>query len=49
MVLQFCVFQDIKMGTYTRGQLSPSLGDKELGPMVIEIIEKKIEYLRKEK
>lgn len=49
MVLQYCVFQDIKMATFARGQLNASLGDKELGPMVIEIIEKKIEYLRNEK
>lgn len=49
MVLQFCVFQDIKMATYTRGQPNPSLGENKLGSMVIEIIGKKIEYLRKEK
>ncbi|XP_062058064.1 complex I assembly factor TMEM126B, mitochondrial-like [Lepus europaeus] len=42
--------KDIRMATYTRGQPSPSLRDAELGrPMVIEIIEKKFEYLRKEK
>lgn len=41
---------DIRMATYTRGQPSPSLRDAKLGrPMVIEIIEKKFEYLRKEK
>ncbi|XP_008151864.2 complex I assembly factor TMEM126B, mitochondrial isoform X1 [Eptesicus fuscus] len=40
--------KDIKMATYTRGQPNPSLGDNKLGSMVIEIIEKKIEYLRKE-
>ncbi|KAM5224800.1 complex I assembly factor TMEM126B, mitochondrial isoform 1-T1 [Hipposideros larvatus] len=40
----------IKMATYTHGQPSPSPGDAKLErPMVIEIIEKKIEYLRKEK
>lgn len=37
------------MTTYTHGQSSPSLGDAKLRPMVIEIIEKKIEYLRKDK
>ncbi|XP_014645856.1 PREDICTED: complex I assembly factor TMEM126B, mitochondrial isoform X2 [Ceratotherium simum simum] len=38
------------MATYTHGQPSPSLGDAKLRrPMVIEIIEKKFEYLRKEK
>ncbi|XP_004434117.1 PREDICTED: complex I assembly factor TMEM126B, mitochondrial isoform X1 [Ceratotherium simum simum] len=42
--------KDIKMATYTHGQPSPSLGDAKLRrPMVIEIIEKKFEYLRKEK
>ncbi|XP_036283238.1 complex I assembly factor TMEM126B, mitochondrial isoform X3 [Pipistrellus kuhlii] len=40
--------KDIKMATYTRGQPNPSLGDNKLGSMVIEIIEKKFEYLRKE-
>lgn len=50
MVLEFCVFQDIKMTTYTHGQPSLSLADAKLRrPMVIEIIEKKIEYLRTEK
>lgn len=50
MVLDFCVFQDIKMPTYIYGQSSPSLGDAKLRkPMVIEIIEKNFEYLRKEK
>ncbi|XP_039704132.1 complex I assembly factor TMEM126B, mitochondrial isoform X3 [Pteropus medius] len=38
------------MTTYTHGQPSLSLGDAKLRrPMVIEIIEKKIEYLRTEK
>ncbi|XP_006197526.2 complex I assembly factor TMEM126B, mitochondrial [Vicugna pacos] len=42
--------KDIKMPTYTHGQSSPSLGDAKLRkPMIIEIIEKKFEYLRKEK
>ncbi|XP_058926584.1 complex I assembly factor TMEM126B, mitochondrial isoform X1 [Kogia breviceps] len=42
--------EDIKMPTYIYGQSSPSLGDAKLRkPMVIEIIEKKFEYLRKEK
>ncbi|XP_039704130.1 complex I assembly factor TMEM126B, mitochondrial isoform X1 [Pteropus medius] len=42
--------KDIKMTTYTHGQPSLSLGDAKLRrPMVIEIIEKKIEYLRTEK
>lgn len=50
MVLEFCVSQDIKMATYTHGQPSPSVGDAKLRrPMVIDILEKKIEYLRKEK
>ena len=50
MVLEFCVFQDIKMATYTHGQHSPFLGDANLRTsMVIEMIEKKIEYLRTEK
>lgn len=50
MVLKFCVFQDIRMATYTHGQPSVSLGDEKFRrPMVIEIIEKKMEYLRKEK
>lgn len=50
MVLKFCVFQDIRMATYTPGQPSLSLEDAKLRkPMIIEIIEKKIEYLRKEK
>lgn len=39
--------KDIKMATYTYGQPNPSLGDNKLGPMVMEIIEKNIEYLRK--
>ncbi|KAF6334492.1 transmembrane protein 126B [Rhinolophus ferrumequinum] len=44
------VRKDIKMATYTHGQPSPSVGDAKLRrPMVIEILEKKIEYLRKEK
>ncbi|XP_021542168.1 complex I assembly factor TMEM126B, mitochondrial isoform X2 [Neomonachus schauinslandi] len=42
--------KDIRMATYTHGQPSLSLGDAEFRrPMVIEIIEKKFEYLRKEK
>ncbi|XP_047609806.1 complex I assembly factor TMEM126B, mitochondrial isoform X1 [Phacochoerus africanus] len=42
--------KDIKMPTHTHGQSSPSLGDGKLRkPMVIEIIEKKFDYLRKEK
>ncbi|XP_066226040.1 complex I assembly factor TMEM126B, mitochondrial isoform X2 [Saccopteryx leptura] len=42
--------QDIKTAAYTHRQPSPSLGDAILRkPMVIEIIEKKFEYLRKEK
>ncbi|XP_027433617.1 complex I assembly factor TMEM126B, mitochondrial isoform X2 [Zalophus californianus] len=42
--------KDIRMATYTHGQPSLSLGDTEFRrPMVIEIIEKKFEYLRKEK
>ncbi|XP_036718216.1 complex I assembly factor TMEM126B, mitochondrial [Balaenoptera musculus] len=42
--------KDIKMPTYIYGQSSPSLGDANLRkPMVIEIIEKKFEYLRQEK
>ncbi|XP_057552021.1 complex I assembly factor TMEM126B, mitochondrial isoform X2 [Hippopotamus amphibius kiboko] len=41
---------DIKVPTYTHGQSSPSLGDAKLRkPLVIEIIEKKFEYLSKEK
>ncbi|XP_054432340.1 complex I assembly factor TMEM126B, mitochondrial isoform X2 [Pteronotus mesoamericanus] len=36
------------MATYTRGQPSLSLRDGNLKSMVIEIIEKKFEYLRKE-
>lgn len=47
---EFCVFQDIKIPTYTHGQSRPSLGDAKLRkPVVIEIIEKKIECLREEK
>ncbi|XP_024428523.2 complex I assembly factor TMEM126B, mitochondrial isoform X1 [Desmodus rotundus] len=42
--------EDIKMATYTHGQHSPFLGDANLRTsMVIEMIEKKIEYLRTEK
>ncbi|XP_040111518.1 complex I assembly factor TMEM126B, mitochondrial isoform X2 [Oryx dammah] len=42
--------KDIKIPTYTHGQSKPSLGDAKLRkPVVIEIIEKKIECLRKEK
>ena len=42
--------KDIKIPTYTHGQSRPSLGDAKLSkPVVIEIIEKKIECLRKEK
>ncbi|KAF6106699.1 transmembrane protein 126B [Phyllostomus discolor] len=42
--------EDIKMATYTHDQHSLSLGHANLRrSMVIEIIEKKIEYLRKEK
>ncbi|XP_003992717.1 complex I assembly factor TMEM126B, mitochondrial isoform X1 [Felis catus] len=42
--------KDIRMATYTHGQPSVSLGDEKFRrPMVIEIIEKKMEYLRKEK
>lgn len=38
------------MAAYTHGQPSPSLGDAKVRrPMVIEIIEKKFEYLRQEK
>lgn len=38
------------MAAYTHGQRSLSLGDAKFRrPMVIEIIEKKFEYLRKEK
>ncbi|XP_055272103.1 complex I assembly factor TMEM126B, mitochondrial isoform X2 [Moschus berezovskii] len=46
------IFQlhDIKIPTYTHGQSRSSLGDAKLRkPVVIEIIEKKIECLRKEK
>ncbi|XP_037023541.1 complex I assembly factor TMEM126B, mitochondrial isoform X1 [Artibeus jamaicensis] len=42
--------EDIKMATHTHGQHSLSLGDANLTrSMVIEMIEKKFEYLRKEK
>ncbi|XP_040820014.1 complex I assembly factor TMEM126B, mitochondrial isoform X1 [Ochotona curzoniae] len=42
--------KDIGMVTYTHGQPSPSVRDEKLRkPMVIEIIEKKFEYLTKEK
>ncbi|XP_055272102.1 complex I assembly factor TMEM126B, mitochondrial isoform X1 [Moschus berezovskii] len=42
--------KDIKIPTYTHGQSRSSLGDAKLRkPVVIEIIEKKIECLRKEK
>uniref|UniRef100_A0A8C3W378 Transmembrane protein 126B n=1 Tax=Catagonus wagneri TaxID=51154 RepID=A0A8C3W378_9CETA len=42
--------KDIKLPTYTHCQSSSSLGDAKLRkPMVIEIIEKKFDYLRKEK
>ncbi|CAD7673088.1 unnamed protein product [Nyctereutes procyonoides] len=42
--------KDISMATYTPGQPSLSLEDAKFRrPMVIEIIEKKFEYLRREK
>ncbi|XP_043775162.1 complex I assembly factor TMEM126B, mitochondrial [Cervus elaphus] len=42
--------KDIKIPAYTHGQSRPSLGDAKLRkPVVIEIIEKKTECLRKEK
>lgn len=42
--------EDMEMATHTRGQHSLSLGDANLRrSMVIKIIEKKFEYLRKEK
>uniref|UniRef100_A0A8C5KFL8 Transmembrane protein 126B n=1 Tax=Jaculus jaculus TaxID=51337 RepID=A0A8C5KFL8_JACJA len=42
--------QVIKTTLFTHGQLIPSLGDAKLRrPMVMEVIEKKFEYLRKEK
>ncbi|XP_015332834.1 complex I assembly factor TMEM126B, mitochondrial [Marmota marmota marmota] len=42
--------EDIKMAIYMHGQPSLSLGDAKLRrPMVIDIIERKFEYLRKEK
>ncbi|XP_075402506.1 complex I assembly factor TMEM126B, mitochondrial isoform X2 [Tenrec ecaudatus] len=40
---------DIKLATYTHGQPSSPEDAKFRRPMVMEIIEKKIEYLRKEK
>lgn len=41
--------KDTKMPTYTHGQSSPSLGDAKLRkPKVIEITEKKLDYLRKD-
>ncbi|XP_006865035.1 PREDICTED: complex I assembly factor TMEM126B, mitochondrial isoform X2 [Chrysochloris asiatica] len=44
------VLKDIKMATYTHGQPNSFLEDAKFRrPAVIEIIEKKIEYLRKEK
>nr|XP_020036171.1 complex I assembly factor TMEM126B, mitochondrial isoform X2 [Castor canadensis]XP_020036172.1 complex I assembly factor TMEM126B, mitochondrial isoform X2 [Castor canadensis] len=44
------MIKDIKMAVYSHGQPTPSLRDAKLGrPMVIEIIEKNFEYLKREK